>query len=46
MQATAPGSSRVKMTVRVYTVTREEIVTPPQAALRVPFGHQATGAAR
>ncbi|MGW1808159.1 hypothetical protein [Streptomyces sp. NPDC002078] len=28
--------SRAKMTIRVYTVTREGIVTPPRAMVAVP----------
>ncbi|MFF8726000.1 hypothetical protein ACF073_05860 [Streptomyces sp. NPDC015171] len=39
MNRTAPNRARTRapaMTIRVYTVTREGIVTPPQATVIVP----------
>ncbi|KUN16349.1 hypothetical protein AQJ23_45225 [Streptomyces antibioticus] len=37
---TVQADSRVKMTIRVYTVTREGVVSPPRAEVSVPHGYE------
>lgn len=40
VDGTAQGDGGVKMTIRVYTVSREGVVSPPRAEVIVPYGSE------